>query len=105
MITIHSSSLAAHFHGFIQPDPAALSKKPAPSAAVNDQVNIGQTPSVSTPEQIRTTIAQTGPIKEANLSQDTHKRTNEALQAYNQIRNHPVRAQLENLIVRVDYYV
>lgn len=104
MITIHNSSLAAQPVGFTQPNPASLNKKPASFPAANDQNNNGQGPSASTPEQIQAAIAQTGLTEEGNFSQESNRRANQALQAYNQTRNQPIQAQLENIISRVDYY-
>lgn len=103
VITIHNSSLASQPVGFSQPQRTSLDNKPTPPAA-NEQNNSIQAPPASTPEQIQAAVAQIGLTKEDNFSQENNRRTNQALQAYNQTRNQPVQTQLENIISRVDYY-
>ena len=104
MITVHNSSLTVPAFGSTESNPASLNKKTAPLPAVNEQDNNGNKPRASTPEQIQAAVAQTGLTKETDFSQGNNRRTNQALQAYSQTRNQPVQAQLDNLIVRVDYY-
>jgi len=104
VLIVHNSSLTVPAFGSTEPNPASLNKKTAPSPAVNEQDNNGTTRSASTPEQIQAAVAQTGLTKEIDFSQGNDRRTNQALQAYSQTRNQPVQAQLDNLIVRVDYY-
>lgn len=104
MITVHNSSLTVPAFGSTELNPASLNKKTTPLPAVNEQDNNGTTPRASTPEQIQAAVAQTGLTTEIDFSQEYDRRTNQALQAYSQTRNQPVQAQLDNLIVRVDYY-
>jgi len=103
VINIHSSS-AAQPSSFVRPNPADLNNKPAQLPTANDQNNSGQTSPVSTPEQIQAAVAKTGLTRDDNFSQETDRRTRQALQIYNQTRNQPMQTQLENLIVRVDYF-
>jgi len=101
VITIHNSSLASQRVGFSRPTSTAVNNG---ASTVNDQNNPGPDASASTPDQIQAAIKQTGLPTDANFPQESSRRANQALQAYNQTRNHPIQAQLENLISRVDYY-
>ncbi len=105
MITIHNSSLAYIRTGYNSPEQTAIDRKQLQPVSTDEQNKKNQRTAVSTPDQIQAAIAQTGLAKESNLSNENDRRTNLALSAYNQTRNQPVRAQLENIISRVDYYV
>jgi len=104
VITIHNSSLAARPSGFTQPNPADFNKKSVPLPAANDQDSNTQATPVSTPEQIQAAIAKVGMTQEDNFFQGSDRRTNQALQAYNQTRNQPMQDQLETLIASIDTY-
>ncbi|MDD2761677.1 MAG: hypothetical protein PHH11_15475 [Methylomonas sp.] len=104
MITIHNSSLTFNRTGYIRPEQASLDKKQTLALVADGQSSIEQGISASTPEQVQAAIAKSGLSKEQNLPKEYDRRTNIALQAYNQTRNQPIQVQLESLINSVDLY-
>ncbi|MGY6277796.1 hypothetical protein [Methylomonas sp. MgM2] len=104
MITSRNTSLAAQTIGFARPYSAGISNQSITLPTANEQNNNKQESNPSTPEQIQAAISQTGLSKENHFIQEGDRRVNQALQAYNQIRNASQQTQLENIIVRVDYY-
>lgn len=107
MNTIHSSSLAAYPAGYIKPERDSFAQNQAPTKNSTLQANglerRPETPA-STPDQIKTALAEMRTDQSGSALQNQDNRTHKALQAYNETSEQLNQIKLENLISRVDYY-
>ncbi|MCQ8105026.1 hypothetical protein NP590_12995 [Methylomonas sp. SURF-2] len=107
MNIIHSSSLAAYPVGFHKPEQDRFTQKPLQPDAFSQQatdVPNKAHAAASTPEQIKTALADAGLNPRNPDSQGGDANSNKAMQAYQQSSKLAGQQRLENLISRVDYY-
>ncbi|MGR8930511.1 MAG: hypothetical protein ACU836_07710 [Gammaproteobacteria bacterium] len=101
MNIIHQSSLASYPIGYSHQTQTTTGQNESKTSDVEKQTSHN---AASTPAQIERAIAKIGLAKEDNFSQNNDEYTNKALQAYNQTRNQPLQAELDNIISGVDFY-